>query len=118
MHEFSLCQEIVTAVLSEMEKVGSPCRLIKTTVTAGKLRQIVPEYLTFAYETLTKDTIAEGSTLEVEVVPIVVTCRECGWSGEVEGEYFFHCVECKSNRVEIKSGKELYLKSLEVEKDE
>lgn len=118
MHEFSICQEIVTSVLSEMEKVGSPCRLIKTTVLAGKLRQIVPEFLIFAYETLTKDTMAEGSTLEIEAVPIVIKCRECGWSGEVEGEYFFQCAECKSNRVEIASGKELYLKSLEVERDE
>ena len=118
MHEFSICQEIVTSVLSEMEKVGAPCRLVKTTILAGKLRQIVPEYLTFAYETLTKDTIAEGSALEVEVVPVVIECRECGWSGEVEGDYFYQCVECKSNKVEIKSGKELYLKSLEVEKDE
>jgi hydrogenase nickel incorporation protein HypA/HybF len=118
MHEFSICQEIVTSVLAEMEKVGAPCRLIKTTVLAGKLRQIVPEYLTFAYETLTKDTVAEGSTLEVEVVPIIIHCQQCGWSGEVEGEYFFYCVACKSNKVEVKSGKELYLKSLEVEKDE
>ena len=106
MHEFSICQEIVDTVLTEMGKVSPSCHLIKTSIVSGKLRQIVPDYLKFAYETLTKDTAAEGSDLEIKIVPIVIKCRQCGWSGEVAEELFFQCAECESNKVEIISGKE------------
>ncbi len=118
MHEFSICQTIVDTAIEEIEKHGlKPRSLIKTHVVVGKLRQLVPEYLQFAYETLTKNTIIEGSVLEISTKPIIGKCKKCGWEGEMSVACF-RCQKCESNNAEIIGGRELYLKSLEAEEDE
>jgi hydrogenase nickel incorporation protein HypA/HybF len=118
MHEFSICEELVRIMLSEAEKIEPRARRVKKArVFIGALRQIVPESLGMAYEVLTTDTIAEGSVLEMEFVPIKIKCKHCGWSGEIE-DMFFQCKQCASGEIEILSGKELYLDRLEVEQDE
>jgi len=118
MHELAICESIVEAVLKEMRTISPPPRrLLRTRVAVGVLRQIVPEYLAFAYEELTKGTAAEGSALELIHLPVAATCRRCGWQGE-KFEDIFQCKECGSGNVMITGGTELYLESLEVEQDE
>ena len=66
MHELSVCQGLVDVVMSEAEAADPPARRItKTTVVVGALRQIVPEHLRSAYETLTEGTIAEQKSQAV-----------------------------------------------------
>jgi len=118
MHEFSICQSLVEAVVAELDKVGpDPVRLLKTRVVVGGLRQVVPENLKQAYEILTKDTIAEGSALEVKPAPIIGRCEDCGWQGELPRCEFF-CQACGSNKAEIVGGMELYLDNMEIETEE
>ena len=118
MHEFSICQTLVDAVLTEMRKIGSEhVRLLKTRVVVGGLRQIVPEYLEQAYDVLIRDTVAEGSVLKVEVTPVVGKCEDCGWNGDItKGK--FCCANCGSKRAQIMGGMELYLDNLEIEEEE
>lgn len=118
MHEFSICQSLVEVVIGEMKKVSSgPVHLVKACVVIGRLRQIVPEYLQQAYEILTKDTIAEGSALEVKPAPIIGRCEDCGWQGELPRCEFF-CQACGSSKAEIVGGMELYLDNMEIETEE
>lgn len=118
MHEFSICQSLVDAVVDEMRKIGpGPVRLLKTRVVVGDLRQVVPEFLEQAYKILTKDTIAENSALEIERLPVSGRCEDCGWCGEMPmGK--FGCQACGSARAEIVGGRELYLDNLEIEEEE
>jgi hydrogenase nickel incorporation protein HypA/HybF len=74
----------------------------------------VPDYLTFAYDLLTRDTAAEGSEMEFVHAPVVGKCRNCGWSGDIELP-IFRCGDCGVLDVELVGGKELYLEHLEVE---
>jgi hydrogenase nickel incorporation protein HypA/HybF len=94
-----------------------PKRLVKTRVVVGALRQVVPEHLRFAYETLSRGTVAEGSTLEIQMVPIVGRCEDCGREGLMPRAQF-QCDACGSNRAAVVGGRELYVESLEVEYDE
>ena len=115
MHEFSICKGLVDAVVGEMAKLDPPpVRLVKARVVVGSMRQIVPEYLEEAYGILTKDTIAEGSTLEIKNVEIQGKCEECGWQGDIKS-CDFSCPDCKSDKTEVAGGMELYLDNLEVE---
>ncbi|MDD5676874.1 MAG: hydrogenase maturation nickel metallochaperone HypA [Kiritimatiellae bacterium] len=113
VHEFSITQTIVQAVLAELKKV-QPSRLVRARIVAGRLHQLVPATLTFAYEVLTKDTAASGSVLSVRNVPITAECRQCHWRGEIR-DALFACGRCKSGDIEITGGRELYLDSIEVE---
>ncbi|MDP8217175.1 MAG: hydrogenase maturation nickel metallochaperone HypA [Candidatus Theseobacter exili] len=115
MHEFSICQSLVDMALNEIKKIEpAPVRVIKVIVVIGGLRQIILEQLQFAYDVLIKDTIAEGSVLEVEYIPVCGKCKECGWEGFLEVPVML-CVECGEASVDITSGKELYLKQVEID---
>jgi len=117
MHEFSICQSLVDALLVEVDKLEpTPKRLVTARVVVGDLRQIVPEFLRNAYEVLTKDTVAEGSKLEIRTLPIQARCAECKWEGTVKAP-FFQCPSCESFQVETTGGMELYLEGMEVEQD-
>ena len=104
------------AVLAELKKV-QPSRLVRARIVAGRLHQLVPANLTFAYEVLTKETPAAGSVLNIRRVPITAECRQCHWRGVIKGA-LFACGQCKSGDIEITGGKELYLDSIEVEQKE
>lgn len=114
MHELSLCQSLVDILLAEVKKLDKQVRVRQVHVVAGALRQIVPDSMTFAFEFLTKDTPAEEAVLELIVLPVTVCCRDCDWQGEIE-EICFQCRACGSTKLDVQAGKELYLKSFEVE---
>jgi hydrogenase nickel incorporation protein HypA/HybF len=115
MHEFSIGEGIVKAVLEEMAKLQpSPRALVKTRVVVGAMHQVIPDSLTFAYELLVQDTRAAGSKLEIAPVGITARCKACGWRGDIHSP-FFHCGACKSGEIELLTGNELYLDNLEIE---
>lgn len=113
VHEFALTQTIVQTVLAELKKI-QPARLVRARIVAGRLRQVVPANLTFAYKVLTKATPAQGSVLTIRSAPITARCRHCTWSGKIR-EAHFACGACGSGDIEITGGRELYLDSIEVE---
>ena len=118
MHEFSIGEGLVQGVLKEMARLDPPpCRLVRVRVVMGRLHQIVPDYLTQAFEILTRDTPAQGADLDLVISPIVGRCTECGWEGELEPP-FFRCGSCEAPHIEVLKGKELYLDRLEVEYDD
>ena len=117
MHEMSICQGIVEAVVEEMGRLDPPPeRLIKIRVVAGGLHQIVPEYLCDAWTYLTRETPAEGSELELAFTPVRGRCRGegCGWEGEIRPPRF-QCPKCERFDLKLTSGKELYLDRMEIE---
>ena len=116
MHEFSICQGLVKAIFSELAKTDPPNpKLLKASIVIGRLRQIIPETLRFAYETLTKETALAGSKLEIIGAPILAKCPKCGWEGEIK-ENNFRCGKCDSGEIGLSGGMELYLNNLTVEK--
>lgn len=117
MHEFAIGEALVQAVLTELAAVEPPGRLISVRVVVGAMRQVVPEYLDFAYEVLTRDTPAAGSALVVSLQPITARCEACGWDGELEPGIFL-CQACAGTQLTQLTGMELYLDKLEVECDD
>ena len=114
MHEFSICQSIIQAALDELKKIQpKPAHLTKVRIVTGQYHQLVPDNLLFAYDVLSKNTPAEGSSLEIKLLPIVGQCRSCGWSGEIHKSMYI-CSACGTADIDVIGGKELYLDSLEV----
>ena len=83
-------------------------------VKIGKLVAVVPDSLQFCYEALTTGTHLENSELEINIIPILGECNDCGKSFEVES-YFFTCPFCESSSVKITQGQELNISELEVD---
>ncbi len=113
MHETSLSQSILHAVLAELQRVDPPpLRLKRVRVVAGSHHPIVPDDVISAYATEARGTPAEGSVLELSIAPMRGRCVACGWRGEVAE---FACGSCGSLDLEIESGDSLRLEALEVE---
>lgn len=115
MHEFSICEGIIAGALSELEQSGhGHGHITKTRIRIGDLHAVVFETLTFAYDTLARGTPLEGSVLEIERVPVSVSCSDCHAKGGIALPVF-RCPSCGSANISVETGKELYIESLEVD---
>jgi hydrogenase nickel incorporation protein HypA/HybF len=84
----------------------------------GALRQVVPDTLDFYFGFVSKGTVCEGARLEQELIPARLRCAACRREWEIELPVFM-CPECgPSGRVEVASGDEFEVESIEVEEAE
>ncbi|MBF0469243.1 MAG: hydrogenase maturation nickel metallochaperone HypA, partial [Desulfamplus sp.] len=67
----------------------------------------------FCFEIIAKDSLLEGAILEIKHVPVKVKCNKCHDVWEVDGAVF-SCQSCKDGTVEILSGRELEIVSIEL----
>jgi hydrogenase nickel incorporation protein HypA/HybF len=109
MHELSIADAVVT--IAREHARGR--RVTSVEVKIGRLRQVVPDALEFAFELVAAGTNVEGAALEVEHVPARVRCTSCNEVTEVN-EFPFACALCGSLDVEVIAGDELLVESLEL----
>jgi hydrogenase nickel incorporation protein HypA/HybF len=109
MHELSLCQAIVDAVVEHAD--GRPVRAVHLRI--GHLRGVVPDSLHFAWEVLTDGTDLDGSDLLIDHVPAVLTCRACGTTSTLDQPLLL-CPACISDQVDVVSGEEFQLAAIDV----
>ncbi|MCK4237084.1 MAG: hydrogenase maturation nickel metallochaperone HypA [Candidatus Krumholzibacteria bacterium] len=72
----------------------------------GEAAGVSIDALNFAFEVLSKGTVAEGGKLDFERVPLRISCRDCGSKCEME-EFILLCKVCGSSNIEIISGREM-----------
>lgn len=111
MHELSIASGVVAAV--ERHAGGRPVAVVN--VRVGGLRQVVPDSLEFYFALVSRGTVCEGATLEVEVLPARLRCGDCGSEWELDRP-LFRCA-CGSASVEVIAGDELMVESIEIEED-
>ncbi len=113
MHEFS----IASAVVGTAVKHAGGRRVTVVTVRCGRLRQVVPDALDFAFGLVARETACEGARLELEDVPARLRCGACDRAWEIEVPAF-RCPTCATAEVEVLSGEELEVESIEVSETE
>ncbi len=111
MHEVSLMMSIIDTALetAEQEKAG---RINRIALQIGAKSGVVIDSLEFAFEMVSKNTIAEQAILEIEAIPLTGECVSCGH--QFEAREFLICEKC-GNFAKAISGQELNIKSIEVE---
>ena len=112
MHELPVTQSIVESVIEEMNRLGLE-RVGAVHLKLGRMTTFVPDCIKFYYEALTVGTRLEGSELVIEEINVAGRCNNCGRELTFD-EPFFICPECGSVDVEITSGRELMIDSLDV----
>ena len=89
-------------------------KVTEISILVGEMTGVVPESLEFCFDSLSKGTKAQGAKLVLKHIPLVARCLDCGNETKIE-RYNFTCPNCKSLRMEIISGRELRVESLEAE---
>jgi hydrogenase nickel incorporation protein HypA/HybF len=82
----------------------------------GRLRQVVPDTLEFYFALVARGTICEGARLEHELVEARLRCDPCGRAWEISIPAF-RCPTCGGSQVQVASGNEFEIESIEVEED-
>lgn len=113
MHEMGIAQEIVAIATASLPAEMKGVRVDTVNLKIGKLAAVVPASLRFCFDVITKDTPFDGSKLHIEEVPVVVRCRNCRSEWTVTGPDFT-CPTCRNGEVDILSGREIEILSLEV----
>ena len=116
MHELSICQGLMKQV--EQVAAENNARAVESIrILVGGLSGVEPSLLAHAFEIARAGTIASEAELEIEEAPIVVKCQECGASSSVPVNRLV-CEFCGTWRVNVTSGEEMYLMSVEIERDD
>jgi len=112
MHEVGIMQEMARIAVERAEAADAK-RIYVIRLRVGRLSSVVPEAMRFAHEVVTEGTIAEGSTLEIEEVPVRCYCEHCEEEFEC-GKSLFVCPKCDAFSRDVRSGRELDLVNMEV----
>jgi hydrogenase nickel incorporation protein HypA/HybF len=109
MHELSLATGIVETVVKHAE--GR--RVESVQMRIGTLRQVVPESLVFYFGICSRDSVCEGAALELEILEARLRCNDCAreWQLDLPD---FRCTSCSGSNVEVTSGTEFEVESIEV----
>lgn len=113
MHELAITEGIIEAAIPAAEAAGAK-RILEIRLKIGELSGVLPECIQEYFNIASRGTIAEGAALKVEKIPITITCASCGYDGEIPRRKI-HCPKCASAEIKIKSGREYFVDSLEVE---
>jgi len=113
VHEFDLS----SAVVATVRKHAGGRRVTHITLRIGRLRQVVKDTLEFYLGIVGKDTECEGARLEIVDVPAVLRCNNCKNEWEIEIPAFI-CGTCGPGAVEVATGEEFMVESIEVEDEE
>jgi len=110
MHELSLSSAIINTAV----KHAGGRRVTAVNLRVGRLRQVIPDTLEFYFEFVARDTLCEGAKLAQQVIDARLRCRPCALEWEIEIPAF-RCPTCGGSEVEIATGNEFEVESIEVE---
>ena len=113
MHELGVTENIVNIALAKASEAQAN-KVIKINLVVGELSGFVPDCIQFYFDSLSKDTIAQGAGLHFESVPTQLRCRDCSTTFQPQ-DTLWSCPKCRGQSIEISKGRELYIESMEVE---
>ena len=114
MHELSIVLGVIETV-SESAKAANAKKIIATHLRVGALAGVVKDALLFSFEIASKDTPLEGSDLVIEELPPVIFCKVCDQTVELDSIQSFRCPVCDTPSADLRQGKELEIRSIEIE---
>ncbi len=115
MHELSIVEQMVSMVLEQANAVKAK-KVQRVYLVIGELSGVLNDAVELYFAILTKDTIAAGAELFFTRPPTLVRCRACGTEYSPENMKIV-CPNCKEQKIEIISGRELYIDSLDTEQE-
>jgi hydrogenase nickel incorporation protein HypA/HybF len=113
MHELSITQSVLSIVLEKANEAHAS-KVSKINIVIGELSGVVEECVQFYFDLLSKDTIAAETTVSFRQSHTQLRCRTCATIFSPYNSNWA-CPNCREQKIEIISGRELYIESIEVE---
>ena len=113
MHELSITESILSIVLDKATEAKAS-QVARINIVIGELSGVVADCVEFYFELLSKDTIAALAKLSFRHPQTQVRCRDCALVFSPEN-LDWNCPACQGQNIEIVSGRECYIESMEVD---
>lgn len=112
MHEMALAHSMLDIVEATARKAGA-ARVTNVRLAIGTLSHVAPDALRFCFDVVTRGSLAEGASLDIEDVPGEAWCLPCGDNVPLArvGE---PCPRCGSFQLAVTSGEEMRVKDIAV----
>jgi hydrogenase nickel incorporation protein HypA/HybF len=114
MHELYLAESIIHILKDYAERDGFK-KVNSVSLSYGRLSCIEAKTLQFAFDVQAKDTLAQGASLEFQMLPAMIHCFSCEKDLEVKA-HTGDCPSCGGNEVMLIAGtEELQILELDVD---
>jgi len=113
MHEYSIVQALLTQC-EDIARENEAESVSKIVVKIGKMSGVEPHLLEIAFNTFKEKTVCDGADFVMNVQPLVIECKQCGTSTELD-KIYYKCPACESLDVKVIDGEDMFLMSLEME---
>lgn len=114
MHELSVTESILQIAL-RYARQNEAKKVTALHLVIGRLASIIDDSVQFYWDIISQDTLCEGSQLHFERVPAKMRCLACNHEFTLDDE-LSPCPSCHSAQVNVISGDQFYLDSIEIEK--
>ena len=113
MHEMSIAINIVDIAVDTAHKDNAK-KINEIIVEIGNLAGIIPESLIFCYDSACKNTMAEGSQLNLKIIQATAICESCGFKFNADSHVPL-CPKCENLVLQVSGGRDLKIKSINVD---
>ena len=117
MHEMGIAFQIIEIATDSIPPDAGEVRVERVNLKIGKLAAVVPDSLRFCFDAAIKDTPLDGAKLVIQELPVIARCRDCDTQWTISSPAFT-CENCNSGSLEILSGRELDIESIEIVQEE
>jgi hydrogenase nickel incorporation protein HypA/HybF len=113
MHELSVTENILDIAV-RYARQNEAKRVTNLYLVIGRLASIVDDSVQFYWEIISRDTLCAGSTLHFERLPANLLCLDCSKEYTLNSD-LTPCPACGSANVQVTTGEQFYLDSIEIE---
>jgi hydrogenase nickel incorporation protein HypA/HybF len=109
MRKFSLTQNLLNLALQNSDSK----QILRVNLLIGPFSNEREESIQFYWKDLAKGSPGEGAELHFEHIPVEIKCLNCTGTFYLDEETFM-CKFCYSERLQLLSGEDVRLESVEV----
>lgn len=112
MHEMSLAESVLQ-IIQDASRTQHFTRVKTVWLEIGRLSCVEQEAMRFCFDTVLKDSIAEGARLEIIETAGQGRCAQCGCETQITTLYEA-CPQCGGYGMQVIAGDAMRVKELEV----
>ncbi len=109
--------ESILDIVLKHAAINKASKIMSIHLQIGKLSDLEDEWLQRYFDYVSKGTAAEGAKLKIERTPVVLQCGSCLVSYEAQSAQMgnFVCPACGAKSGALVSGREYFIKAMEVQ---
>ncbi len=113
MHEMGIATEVIEIAEASIPEEMHDAKVECVNINIGRLAAVVPESLRFCFNILIENTRLAGAKLHIREIPVKAYCKDCKHEWIIDAPVFT-CTQCDSGALDILSGRELDISSIEI----